>query len=314
MTARLVRLLERRGLDAAGPCDRAGISIEEATDACARVPFDIADALVEECVALLGEKGFALALSRVVDVDTYEAAGLLLLSSATFGEGLARALAYQRLWADGERFSLLRGAAHGTVRFRHPSASPVARDHLAELAFLETLGAARRLVDTTIRPLAVRFAHEPLAPDELAEVLGIQPTYGAPHNELVLDERVLAAPIHVPEGALIALHTALAEQAMRALPQGVSLASRVRALFASNPRLFCASLAEMAARLRLPPRSVQRELLREATTYSELVDAARRERVHELDARAVQSKEIAYLVGFADPSALARARRRWAGE
>lgn len=312
MTVRLVRLLERSGRDANAVCGRAGVSLEEVTTASARVPFRRADALLEACADELGAGGLALSLLGIRDEQTYDAAGLVLMSSATFGEGLARTLAYQRLWADGERFSFVRDARGGTVGFRHPGKSATACAVLAELALLEVVSAARVLVGSDATPASVCFAHAPLGGEAaLAGVLGVSPTYGAPRNEVVFGERVLAGVIHPPPGAIPALHDALAKRALAALPDGVSFAATLRALLAENPRLFAETLASVARRLKLPIRTAQRRLEREGTSWSELVDRARRERVRELELAALAEKEIAYLVGFADVSALRRARRRW---
>lgn len=314
MTARLVRLLERSGRDPSAVCRRAGVSLEEVTTPAARVPFRRADALLEACVDELGAAGLALSLLGVRDEQTYDAAGLVLMSSATFGEGLARTLAYQRLWADGERFSFVRDARGGTLCFRHPGKSAVARAVLAELALLEVVSAARVLVGADATPESVRFAHAPLgAEGALAGVLGVRPAFAAAENEVVFGEHVLAGAIKPPAGAIAALHDALAKRALAALPDSVSLASTLRALLAENPRLFAETLASVARRVKLPPRTAQRRLEREGTSWSELVDRARRERVRELELAALAEKEIAYLVGFADVSALRRARRRWRG-
>jgi transcriptional regulator GlxA family with amidase domain len=72
------------------------------------------------------------------------------------------------------------------------------------------------------------------------------------------------------------------------------------------------NLAGAAALLRLTARTLQRRLAFEGTSWSDLVDEARRAQVRELDLRATPDKEITFLVGFSDPSALARARARWA--
>jgi AraC-like DNA-binding protein len=312
MTSRLVRLLERSGRDAGAVCRRAAVSLDEMTTPEARVPFWRADALLEACADELGAAGLALALLGVRDEQTYDAAGLVLMSSATFGEGLARALAYQRLWADGERFSFVRDARGGTVRFRHPGKSTTARAVLAELAALEVASAARVLVGGGAKPECVSFAHGALgAVEELTGVLGVQPVFEAAHNEVVFSEQVLVAAIEPPPGAISALHDALAKRALAALPDSVSLSATLRALLAENPRLFAETLASVARRMKVPPRTAQRRLEREGTSWSELVDGARRERVGALELVALPEKEIAYLVGFADVSALRRARRRW---
>lgn len=309
---RLVRLLEARGRNAMLACRDAGVSIEEITHPDARIPYQLVDALVERVVQELGACGFALALSQVFDEDTYDAAALVLISSPTFGEGLSRAFAYQRLWADGERFTFRRDAVGGVVRFRHPGPSPIASAVLAELAFVETMNAARMLVDVGARAAHVRFAHERLGDDaELTAALGLAPTYGAKHDELVLDEALVSGAIHAPEGAIAAMHEMLARRALRSVPENASIISRVSALLRDLPEATGVTLEDVAARLRLPSRTLQRRLKLEATSWSDLLDRARRERVRAFELRGVPDKEIAFLVGFADPSALARARARW---
>lgn len=67
----------------------------------------------------------------------------------------------------------------------------------------------------------------------------------------------------------------------------------------------------MARRLRMSARTLQRRLAGEATSWAEIVDDLRQKRALELGLRGATEKEITYLLGFADPSALTRARARW---
>jgi AraC-like DNA-binding protein len=312
MTARLVKLVAARGLDPAAICSKAGVSLDEVSNPLARVPYRLADALLDACVDALGTQRFALELSRFADAETYDAAGLVLMTSGSFGEGLERAFAYQRLWADGERFSFERTRAGGVLRFQHPGPSSRARAILAELAFIETMTAARVLVAPEARPVAVRFTHPAATGDasELGEALGTKPTFGAAHNELALAQELVTAQVRAPEGAVAAMFDLLARRALAALSQVTSLAARLEVLLREDS--FKLTLEAAAAYLRMPPRTLQRQLRSEGTSWTELVDAARRKRVRELELRALPEKEIAYLVGYSDPSALARARRRWA--
>lgn len=197
---RLVRMLGAHGIDPAGLCRRAGVSLEEVSNPHARIPYAHADALLDACVAARGVASFALDLARFADPETYDAAGLVLMSSATFGAGLARALTYQRLWADGARFTL----TGEVLRFAHPGPSHTARAILAEVAFVETMLAARGLITPSANALTARFSHAAASgdPNELARALGVTPTFGAPHNELVLGRELLTAPVRVPDGAI----------------------------------------------------------------------------------------------------------------
>ncbi len=310
---RLVRLLEAHGRDAVAVCRNAQVSIDEVTCPSARVPYRVADALVDACVAELGAHGFAIKVASIFDEHTYDAAALVLMSSATFGEGLERALAYQRLWGDGERFSLRRDADGGVVRFRHPGPSATARSVLSELALIETMNAARSLVAPHAKARAVRFAHPRIGSDDskLAGIFGVAPTYGARECELVLGEDILGATIRMPTEALIRMHDHLAARALAALPTSASLAARLRALCQVDPSSLSVELDTVAQRLRLPARTLQRRLAAEGTSWSDLLDELRRAQVRRLELRGAAEKEIAFFVGFSDPSALARARRRW---
>lgn len=312
MTARLVRLLEMRGHDAAALCRSANVSVEEVVHPSARIPYRVADALLEACAEVLGAGDLSIALAGVFDRQTYDAAGLVLISSSTFGEGLERALAYQRLWGDGERFTLRRDARGGVLRFRHPGPSVVAGAVLAELALLETISAARALVDPAARAVAARLAHAPLAPPAaLAKMFGVEPTFRAAENELVLDRTLLDAPIRVSNEALRQALEMLAQQALEKLPPSATLAVRVRAICTDDPKGLSLRVAEVARRLHMSARTLQRRLRAEGTSLDDLIDDMRRERANELARCGATEKEITFLIGFADPSALTRARARW---
>ncbi len=311
MTMRLVRMLAAHGIDAGAVCESAKVSLDEVSNPLSRVPFDLADALLDACVEELGPDRFVVELAKIVDPETYDAAGLVLISSPTFGEGLERALAYQRLWADGERFRYERHRSGGVLRFRHPGPSRTAAAILAEVAFLETTIALRTLIGPNARPLRIDFAHANATgdADELATALGIKPSFGSGENIMVFDLATVTAPTRPPEGALAMAFELLARRALGALPTAASVSARLEALLRED--IFTMTLDAAAEHLRMPPRTLQRHLQREGTSWTGLVDAARRKRVRELGLRAVPDKEIAFLVGYADPSALARARRRW---
>ncbi|MFO0737540.1 MAG: AraC family transcriptional regulator ligand-binding domain-containing protein [Labilithrix sp.] len=318
MTVRLVHLLRQRGRDAALVCAAAGVAFEDVSNPSARVLYSLSDAFLEACVRELGVEGFSLALSRVSDETTYDVAALVLMSGATFGEGLERALLYQRLWGDGERFTLQRAddpRRGGVLRFRHPGPSAVARAVLAEVALLEALSGARALAVPHASPVAVRFAHEPLEdPSALASAFGVEPSFGAGNNELVLPAAILDAPIRLPDGTLARGLDMIAQRAVAALPALTSLFSRVRAICDEDPTALAQDAADVARRLRMSTRTLQRRLRAEGTSWTDIVDGLRRSRARSLALRGASDKEIAFLLGFSDPSSLTRARRRWRRE
>jgi AraC-like DNA-binding protein len=61
-------------------------------------------------------------------------------------------------------------------------------------------------------------------------------------------------------------------------------------------------------------RSVQRSLTEESTSYREIVDAVRKDlALSHLSQPGRSATDVAFLLGFSEPSAFTRAFRRWTG-
>lgn len=313
MTWRVVKLCEERGADPEVVCRAAGVSLALVSDRTARVPYASADRLLEAAAAELGQGTLALGLLGVVDAETYDAAGLLLLTGRTLLDGLGRAFAFQRLWGDGERFKLFATPTEVAVTYEHPGSSELAKAICAELALLETLTAARFLIGPEVMPSRVSFAHATANSDRTAlrQALGVAASFGAGENRLVFDratgDREIAPPLAWIQQAL----EGQAARALSRLPPRATLSARIEALTGAGPEWFDLRLTEAAKRLSMSPRTLQRKLAEEGTSFDRLIDGLRRDRATQMLRAGATRKETAFLLGFADPSALVRARARW---
>lgn len=73
-------------------------------------------------------------------------------------------------------------------------------------------------------------------------------------------------------------------------------------------------ISSVAGLLRLHPRTLQRHLAAEGTTFARVVDDARRDSAERLIARTeLPFTQVAAMLGLAEQSALSRASRRWFG-
>ena len=74
------------------------------------------------------------------------------------------------------------------------------------------------------------------------------------------------------------------------------------------------SLKEVATELAMSERTVQRELRMENTSFRQLIEDTRKEiAIQHLAQPGASATEIAFLLGFSEPSAFTRAFRRWTG-
>lgn len=312
MLLRLGRLLEQRGIDPPEVLAAAQVAPDPAADA--RVPYAAVDDAIERTAARLGAAGLGLALAQVRDDAAYGAAGLLLLASDSLRQGLRLAFAYQRIWGDGERFTLSPVRDGIAVGFRHPGWSELARAVLAECALAETLGGARALVDPHAKPLEVEFAHAALGDDSvLVDYFGVVPSYGGTANTIVLAAELVDQPLGLRGELLRSVFEQQCRHALGQLSERSSVAQRVRRLigeFLEGP----VGIAQVSARLRMSHRTLQRKLRAEGTSFQALVDGVRRARADALIASGAPKKEAALRIGYSDPSGFLRARRRWRSE
>jgi AraC-like DNA-binding protein len=163
------------------------------------------------------------------------------------------------------------------------------------------------------RPDEVRFSHA-APPDAAAyrRLLGTRVTFDAEQTCVVLSPELLAAPTR---GADPVLRRQLQQQvaAYRARKQPTATELALRAL-AAHVTAGKPSLGVVAASVGLGPRTLNRRLEAEGTSFRGLLDTARHDVACQLLATTRMAvTEIGTALGYATPSGFARAFRRSAG-
>ena len=75
------------------------------------------------------------------------------------------------------------------------------------------------------------------------------------------------------------------------------------------------TLEDVAANFNITPRSLQRRLQQESTTFQQIADAVRKSiALHYLESGKYQMKEISSILGYNEVSAFSRAFKRWTGQ
>jgi AraC-like DNA-binding protein len=139
--------------------------------------------------------------------------------------------------------------------------------------------------------------------------------FDAPETRLVLSRSAIERPVVGRDPALYEYLDRHALALAKTFPEATSLSARVRrelgsALAAGEP-----SQIEIARRLALSERSLQRHLKAEGHTFAELLEGVRQELARSyLRDPALSVSEVAFLLGYSEPSSFHRAFKRWEGE
>ena len=166
---------------------------------------------------------------------------------------------------------------------------------------------ARRLRAERVSPIRAWVAHARERRPEVEAFLGCPLELGREENGLEVASEVLALPLATANRALAGWleRSVLARKDASADP----LAEVRRLIRESLPET--PSLAAAARTLGQSPRSLQRHLADERTTYHRELDRVRSEVARELLAEGLATKEVAFRCGFADARGFSRAFKRW---
>jgi AraC-like DNA-binding protein len=162
---------------------------------------------------------------------------------------------------------------------------------------------------------AVGFAHPPPADDrEHRRFFGCEVRFAEPEDSLAFDREFLDAPLPAADPALSSVLERYGDGLVARLPAGDPFLDDARRAVAALLRGGDTSLEALAARLGQSRRTLQRRLQALGTSQQDLVDSVRRELalLWLADPR-TSITEVAYLLGFSEPTAFHRAFKRWTG-
>lgn len=234
----------------------------------------------------------------------------LFLSSPTFGEGLERTIAYQRLMTDALQFDLQRdGDTARLTGLEHPVR------HYLEFALCIIMGLLRHVTDGEFRAREIHLTYsEGADPEAYRRILGCPVKLGMPEGAMYFDAEQLARVSPAAEPGLLAVHEQVASERLADLERQ-SLVSRLEGALGGLLEQGEATLAAVAGQLGLSPRQLRAELSQADTSFNRVVAHYRERLARRLLSRTDESiDQIVYLTGFSEPSAFTRAFKRWTGE
>lgn len=298
-----------------GVLELAGLTAADLEGPEARISQAAHNVVVAELAVRSGDPDFGLHFAERLDLDAFDVVGHLAARSATLGEAFRRVCLFSRILHDAGRVDLEERSDEVTL---YPGCRGLLHTfprHGAEFAALGAVMLARRVTGVPIVPLAVTFKHP--APPRLSEhhrLFGVTPRFDQPETAVSFEPSVLALRIAGSQPGLAGHLDAYARDVMSRLPEDGGLVARVERLVTSSLARGLPEIDAIASQLAMSPRTLQRRLGDEGTTFAAIVDRAR----HQLAARYLADDrlslaEVGFLVGFADPSNFHRAFRRWTG-
>jgi AraC-like DNA-binding protein len=283
----------------------------------AQMPFNDLIALYEQAAELSGDAAFGLGLGEESDHSKYDLLGYVVANSRTYGDALRHVVRYLQVWTDAVQFALASdgGEARLTYIYSAGAAAPDLRRQESEHMLSAMLHIGRQLTGRRWKPKHVCFEHrKPARTAAHKRVFQAPVHFGCARTELVFDARLLEQPLPKADPALAALLQRNAQALLGPIAASDTCAGQVRHVLSKVSAPGDLQLAVVARKLGTSARTLQRRLSEEGSSFHELVHETRSTLAKNyLRKGELAICEIAYLLGFSQPSAFHRAFQRWTG-
>lgn len=316
---RMAVLLARRGIDFAEIARSLELSPEALAKPDAMIRVSQVDRLLTRVVEISGYTDLAFDLGRVLTVCSHTFVGFGMLSCATLAEALRFEARYFRLVMPSFEMRYRPSADLTELHFVPVvSMSSLCLNFHIEAIAMAALREIRDLTEGHPPECEVRLSiPEPLHVARYREQSGAVFRFGV-ETVLGLRVRLLDDPARFNLSIADANALRLAEQRCQSLIQRTTGERRFADWVAMTLREVSdgvPTLAEIARLLNVSKRTLTRHLEREGTSYREISNRVK----HELACERLTSgggmsvSQVAYSLGFSDPSNFARAFRDKAG-
>ena len=306
--------LARLGVSREALLREAKIDERQLTDPDGRIALAAVARLWHAADSQVSDPAFGLRVGAETAVREWGLVGYAMAYSATLGSALKRFAHYGRVMSDAliVHFDTERDATW--VRLDVQPALRAFRPAV-DMRLAGLLSACREITAAPITPLLTQFSYR--HPGEIKEherLFGSPLEFGALASSFLLRTEDLARPVALADKTLVDYLETLADQVLAAVGTEQTLRERVRRALWAELSESAPGLEAVARTLGMSARTLQRQLHREGTTFAALLTTLRREMAPALlrDGRYGVS-EVAFLLGYEDPSAFRRAFQRWFG-
>jgi len=295
----------------------AGLTVGQATSADARIDVERQITFLNLVAQSLRDEFLGIRLATPIDLRELGLLYYVMASSETLGDALRRVSRYSTLQNEGVHITYREGKDL-SVSFEYFGVARQADRHQIEFFVTLVLRICRELTGLDLTPSRIRLVHHrarlPPTPT-IGKLFGGDVRFDCRVDDITFPKSVARAPVLRADPYLNLLTVRYCDEALAQRPHR-STAWRLKVENAMAPLLPHGrpQIEEISKRLGVSPRTLARRLASEKTNFNAVLDTLRRDLAERyLQERNVPISEVAWLLGYQEPSAFNHAFRRWTG-
>ncbi len=312
----VLHMLRQQGLEVETLCKVAGIAAGELQDVNARVPIAQMVGLWQAAAGATGNPDLALHVGEAVHPTSAGIIAYVMMNAPTLYESLRKLCRYQDIVCEGIRTSLevRQNEAHVVLQVVSPALTEPRFAIDCEMVIYANAFAA--LVGQPVPFKQAVFAYpQPASVSEHQRIFGDAALkFEEKTSGFVFDAQWLHKPVVSANPELNLLFEQYANEYLQRLREPKSMAERVQRELAQLLKGQEPSITTVSRNLALSVRSLQAKLRDENTNYQLILDDVRKElALRHLKSGQHTVADVAYLLGFSEPSAFSRSFKKWTG-
>jgi AraC-like DNA-binding protein len=309
----LAELVERWGITAEQLLGELGLSRARLSDPAVRLPMADFARLIQRARLLTGEPGLGFHLGLKMRISVHGYVGFAAMTAANLRQAIELACQFGPTRSSALTLRLEERGTEAALVVDETCDLGKARDAIV-IAFLVGLWKVGNTITGHELAGSVDFAFaEPDYYGRFESLLPGRARFSRPANRLSFDAATLDLPLLQADPTALRLARDQCERELEELRGRGGLLAQVEALVLQREGGY-RTLEELAAEMRISPRTLKRRLKAHGTGYSELLDRARRVEAKRLLGSELSIEQIATRLGYSDAANFTRAFRRWTGQ
>ena len=307
----MVNAFEALGLSPTALCAEIGTDLAVLTDTSSRPPRDSLGRFWRAALAETGDRHLGLSAGAAWEARADHLVILLLTSAERLGEGLEASLQYQELMSHGRVVTLGSHPEYHALHINKIEHELPVTVHEIEFIAVVVFKLLRFATDGRFTACEVQFQHPYRGEiQKYTRVFGCSVTFGHERTTILVDDEAWNLPLVHGNQALHGQLRGVAADLHAALESHTFIdmvRDRIKTMLPKGQ----SGIHAVAASLHMTPRTLQRRLQDDGTTFRALIDATRKSILLACVERKQPAEEMMRHAGYTNARSFRRALKRW---
>ena len=309
-------LVRSRALNFEALLDDVGLRVDDIDNSDNLLPFDSVALLMERAAEQSNDPCLGFAFAEAYPKGASGVLGYLVLHARTVREALATIARYGSLVLHPITVELREERDVAALAWRFPVHLTGPRTQFSNFTLAMIVLRLRQIAGGDWFPQLVEMEHrEPPCAAMMHRIFGPRVSFNSHQNCVTIDSRTLMRRSDTADPRLYTILEEAGQAKLNELTARTDIVARTARAITETLHTSAPLLDKIAERMRVSPRSLQKRLSQQGTSFERVLSETRRAlALRYLRDTDMSLTEIGFLLGFSEQSAFTRATKGWFGK